>query len=430
VKQYLVAAIVALVPVMASAQGSTGPFGGLFGRTPHRTGLDFTVFEVRGSSGILWNDLLSEPDPGQPVPPFAGVVGNTLGGVNYDRRSDRLELQAGTSVDFRNSFADDLRGTTVDGGMALKNRYTTRLSSEVALNYRRSPFYEYFPIAGWMSDGIVTPGIPYEVNTLGYQSAYGNAGVALQYSKSSTLSANVSRQEMWFADSPQNDTSESSYEALWTRRLTRDLGIRAGYGHREFRMSAATTPYWVEEEIDLGVDFQRGIALAPRTSLGIMTHTSVIRRRNQETLYRLNGELRLTKSFKRTWTAQLEARRATEVLAGFVDPLFSDSLSFSTSGLLSNRIQFVTMVTGKHGRFGYEGERGRPFTMVGASTNLNFALSRHVGLYTQYGIYHHDAPPDRFTVSTIADVSRQTFTVGLTAWLPVFTRERSPIGSR
>jgi len=160
-----------------------------------------------------------------------------------------------------------------------------------------------------------------------------------------------------------------------------------------------------------------------------MTHTSIVRRADRETLYRLNGELQLMRQFQRTWKLQLDARRATEVLAGFVEPLFTDSLSLSVSGLLSHRIEFSSLVAGQRGRLAYNREGG-PFNMAGASTQLTFALSRRLAVFTQYGFYHHDAPNNTLSVTALGELSRQTLTAGVTTWLPVYVRERTPSDSR
>ena len=428
-KQYLLAAALLLVPGLAFAQVNPGPFGGLFGRAPSREGVDYRVFEIRASGGAQWNDFLTEQPPDQPEPPFAGGLGHATAAMAYFRGSDRLDLQAGSRAEYRDSFEEPTRGTTFDGGMMLTGRLTTRVTTDIAVNYRRSPFYQFYPTYTWIGDGVVIPGVPYDVKTIGYHSGDVRVGGSYQYSKGSTLTASASRGEMWFSSSPINDVTLSTYEGLWTRRLNRSFLLRLGYRHRDTRHHTAAIPNLVEEEIDVGVDFHRALTISPRTTVAFTTHTSIARRPNEDPLYRLNGDFRLTKQFQRTWKLELDARRATEVLAGFGEPLFSDSLAVSMSGLLSHRIEFMTMLSGKRGRFGYEGERG-PFTMAGATTSLNIALARRLGVYAQYGFYHHSAPTDAFSITAIGELSRQTFTAGITTWIPVYTRERTPSDSR
>jgi hypothetical protein len=429
VKRLLFSAVLLMVPALSFAQSNPGPFGGLFGRTPPRTGTNSEIFEIRGSGGWQWNDVLSEPRPDQPPPPFAGQVGYTAVSSAYDRQTDRLNLQAGSRAEFRNSFTDRTRGTTYDAGFALNSRLTTRLSAESGVSYRRSPFFQFYPVFAWTGDDVVIPGVPYDVQTVGYHTGEARVGASLQYSKSSSIGATASRSEMWLSTAPKSNVSIASYHGLWSRRINRDFSVRLGYGHREFRHQTATVQKVVEEEIDAGVDFHRALTVAPRTTLGFMTHTSIVRRPNQDTLYRLNGEFQLTRFFQRTWKLQMEGRRATEMLAGFTEPLFTDSLALSVGGLLSRRLQWMTVLSGQHGRFGYDAERA-PFTVAGASTHLTVAVSRRLGVFSQYGFYRHDAPTGAFTVAALGDVSRQTFTVGIVTWLPLYVRERTPSDSR
>ena len=425
----LCVAFVLLLPAAALAQATTGPFGGLFGRTPHRTGLDVKVFEIRGSSGLEWNDFLSTRDD-EPDPPFAGAVGIASAGMHFDRRSDRLDLRAGSTLEYRNSFAAvSTRGTTFDGGFVLNGRPTTRVSTELSANYRHSPFYNFFPRFSWLNEGVAVSGLPYDVSAISSHMGQARIGASYQYSKSSSLSGSAMRGETRFPTSPFNNVTFSDYEGSWNRRLNRDFSLRLGYGYRESDYHADALGDLIEEQINIGVDFNRALTVSPRTTIAFTTHTSMQRRTGGERRFRVNGEFLLTRRFQRTWRLQLDAQRSTEIIPGFVEPLLADSLSVAVSGQFSKRIEFLTALRGSHGRFGYEGESG-PFTIAGSVTQLNMAVTRHFGIYSQYGLYYHDTAKHLFAPTTLGEMSRQTVSVGITTWIPVYTRERIPIDSR
>ena len=426
-KPHLCVAVLLLFPAAAFAQGNPGPFGGLFGRTPNRTGVDYRVFEIRGFGSSQWNDVVSEPQ--RPDPVFSGPVGSAAVAATYDRRSDRLNVRADSQVDFRRSLTSlGTTGTTSDVGVMVSGRPTTRLSAEISAKYRHSPYFQFYPSFVWLGDGLSAPGLPYEVTTSGYHLGEARVGGAFQYSKSSTVSAHASRAETQFPLSPQDNVSMSGYEGLWSRRLNRNFVLRLGYGRQEVRHRTVVGDF-MEEQIEAGVDFHRALTMSPRTTVGFTTHTSILRQSHHDAVYRLNGDFLLTRRFHRTWTLQFNANRATDFLAGSVDPLFVDSVALSASGLLAVRAEFVAMVRGSRGRFGYERDLGR-FSMAATMAQLNFAVTRHVGLYGQYAFYHHNAPPDAFTVPTLGQMSRQTFTVGITTWLPIYVRERTPLDPR
>ena len=426
-KHHLWAAVILLLPAASFAQGNPGPFGGLFGRTPQRTGVDYRVFEVRGSTGAQYNDALFEDAMEQREPPFTGVVGNTGAAAIFERRSDRLTLQLGSIVEHQHSLTSQrTRATTLDGGAIVSGRLTTRVSAEMTANYRQSPYFQFYPRFAWVDDGLTAPGLPYEATALRYHTGDARVGVSYQYAKSSTLSASTARSETWFPSSPNSRVTMSRYEGLWTRRLNRDFGIRLGYGRQDVQHDRAGVGNYVDQHIEAGVDFNRALTILPRTTLAFTTYSSILRQPDRTTRYRLNGEFLLTRRFQRTWKLEFNGKRATDFMAGFVDPLLADSLSLTMSGLVSKRVELAMMLEGRHGEFGFDGELGR-FTMAGSIAKVNFAITRHVGIYSRYGFYHHEAPVHASSLATIGTLSRQSFTAGISAWLPVFVRERTPL---
>ncbi|MDP2389406.1 MAG: hypothetical protein Q8N52_03680, partial [Acidobacteriota bacterium] len=86
--------VVCLSPVAAGAQGLAGPFGGLFGRTPERTNKEFTAIQFRSSVGSQYDDVLVDDGIPAALAPQDGASGGINAGLNFDRRSDRLRLNA------------------------------------------------------------------------------------------------------------------------------------------------------------------------------------------------------------------------------------------------------------------------------------------------------------------------------------------------
>jgi hypothetical protein len=431
VKRFSLAAILLLlIPAATFAQGNPGPFGGLFGRTPQRNGVDYRIFELRGSAGWQWTDTVVDEPNTRPQLPFEGAVATSAASATFERRSNRFNFQLGSNVNYQHSLtSQQTRATTVDGGVLASGRITTRLSTEISANYHQSPYYQFYPTFMWQNQGIALPGLPYDVGATGYRVAEARIGGSFQYSKTGTLSASTSRSETWFPTHPASDTTELRYEGLWTRRLNRDFALRLGYGRYQVQHRTSALDEYVQEEIEAGIDFSKAFTLVPRTTLAITTQTSIIRQPDHDPHYRLNGEFRLTRRFQRTWRLEFIGIRSSEFLPGFVEPLLADSLSLVMSGMVSRRIEFATSLDGRRGAFGYNAERG-DFLMGGSTTNLNIGITRHVGIYGRYGFYRHDAPADVLSLPAIGTLSRQTISAGITTWLPVFVRERTPSDSR
>lgn len=408
---------------LASAQGDPGPFGGLFGRTPNRSGVNSTVFDVRGSGGVQWGDSVFEDTnlPGQ----TAGAGGNAAAGASFARNTDRFNMQAGTNVDYSQTLTGPIvGGTSADGGLRLSGRLTTRWTADAGVNYRYSPYFQYHPSFVWLDSGLVVPGLPYVATAVDNHSVQSTASTSFQYGKSSTLSASASRNTTWFPGRPDSDITSTGFHGTWLRRLTRDLGLRLGYGRTRVHQQLSTSPTMIHEEIDCGIDFNKALSLSQRTTMAFSTAMSVLRPTGGEARYRLNGSVVLSRLFGRTWSASFNANRGTEFVPGLVEPVFSDSLGLSVGGLLARRVEWTTSLNGTRGEVGFDKAYGT-FVAAGASTNVNFALTRHLGVYAQYGLYHHRVPPRASSIPTVARFSRQSASVGISMWIPVYARERT-----
>ncbi len=423
-RSHLFLAVLLLVPAsLASAQGDPGPFGGLFGRTPNRSGVNYKVFEIRGSGGAQWGDSVFEESP--VVGGSAGAGGNAAAGATFARKSDRFSLQLGSNVDYSQTLTVPMvGGTSADGGLSVGGRLSTRLSVDADVNYRYSPYFQYHPSFVWLENGLVVPGLPFVATAIDNHAFQGSVSTSYQYGKNSTLSASASRNTTWFPGSPDSNVTTTGFHGVWTRRLNRDFGLRLGYGRSRARQQSAASPTMVHETIDAGVDFNKALSLSQRTTMSFSTNMSVLRPTGSTAHYRLNGSVVLTRLFGRTWNASFNANRSTEFVAGLVEPLFADSIALSVSGLLARRVEWSTSLNGSRGEVGFDAAFGH-FYSAGASTNLNFAVARYLGVYAQYGLYHHNVPAGASSIPTVARFSRQSASVGISTWIPVFTRERT-----
>lgn len=423
------AAALLLLPPAALAQGNPGPFGGLFGRTPERTGRDVTIFELRGSGTLQRDDaLLAEGRP-ENDQLEAGDIGALVGSLAFQRDSDRIQFRLRSAASYQQYFREPkFGGTTVDTSAVFSGQVATRLMIDASLNHVYSPFFQLQPtplVAAPPRAGVLVPVSPFVVSLLENHTGQATVGFTSRYARRSTLSGLVSRRETRFLQQPHHDFTVDGLRAQWSRNLNRDLIFRAGYNREEVHQVANAGVEFVHESIDLGVDFARGLSLGRRTQLAFTTQTSMIKRPGIGRQYRLNGSAALTRGFRRTWYAGLSASRTTEFMPGFLEPLFSDTAGLSLGGMFAPRVEWLAMVNGGRGEFGVDGAGGR-FTSANATTQLNVALSRRWGVFGQYAFFHYELPPGAAAVDLVSRLSRQTITVGLTTWVPILIRERTP----
>lgn len=424
----LLLVIVCWSPAAAGAQGLAGPFGGLFGRTPERTNQDFTAIEFRSSVGSQYDDVLLDAGLPAALGPKDGVSSGVNAGLDFDRRSDRLRLNAyGTATHQQYFRAPAFGATSYDlGGLGVA-RVATRLSLEGSGTYRRSPFFHLLPAA---SGELPLPEVLVPSNAsangarrLDNDTVEGTVGFTSPYTRRSTLSASVSRRATRFFNQPLNNFELWGAKGMWTRKMTRDVAARVGYGREEIQQSVAGGRF-IHEVIDVGLDLAREISLARRTAFNFTTQTSIVRESGGERRYRLNGGVGLTRGFQRTWAASVSATRNTEFLPGFLQPIFSDGVSATISGMLGDRLEWSSAVGASRGQIGYEAVDN--FISYTGHSRLSAGLTRHLGVFAQYHYYHYSLPPGSTSVVLLPQMSRQGVSVGLSAFVPIFTREKAP----
>ena len=432
-RSVILAAALLVAPVAAVAQGSlAGPFGGLFGRAPERTHKEFTAIEFRTAVGGQYDAMiLDDSNPLADLAPTNGATAGVNAGLSFETRSDRLRLDAHGSATHQQFFREPAFGAmSYDGGALLSAKMSTRLSLDASATYNRSPFFHVLPASSGALPvpEVLIPSDPFAARTLGNDTAEGMVGFTSPYSKRSTLSASVSRRVTRFFGQPDNDYGLWATRGMWTHKLTRDVAARIGYGREDIQQSSAADARYVHEVLDVGLDLAREISVARRTALTVTTQTSMIRETGGERRYRLNGGVTLARGFRRTWTASIAATRNTEFLPGFLEPVFSDGASASLSGMFAPRIEWSAAIGASRGEVGFEGTGD--FISYSGNSRLSAGITRHLGLYAEYAYYHYEIPPGSTSFFLLPQQSRQSISVGLSAYVPMFTRVREPRDTR
>jgi hypothetical protein len=225
----------------------------------------------------------------------------------------------------------------------------------------------------------------------------------------------------------------ASYEAHAGVRvnLTRYLGLRLGYGYADTKYGTADAPDdFRGQSFDTALDFNRPLSLTRRTTLKFNGGVSAIRDRQRNTHYVATGGATLTRELARSWIASIAYARTAQLLEGFGDPLVSDGVTASTSGLLARRLQLSLRATGSNGTFGFGGaDRGT--RRAEAVADMVFGVSRYFGLGMSYGYFLREYDrgvqlPPGFS----RHIDSQSVQAYVTLWAPLFNRSRRPHASR
>jgi hypothetical protein len=304
----------------------------------------------------------------------------------------------------------------------------TRLSVDASASYLYTPYFQFHPqFFSWTADGaLIPPSSPYVATAVENHSYGAAAGLMTPYAKHSTFAAGIERREIRFPDHHAVDLSLSGMYAEWTRQLHRTTGLRLGY--RRYRAHLGDGNEHLLETFDAGVNFVRPMSPGRRYSFALNSQTSKLWTPEWGRVWRVNGGFEITRWLRRTWLVGAHLQRATDFVAGFADPLLSDTVGLNVSGMLSRRAELALAVNGGRGQIGIQASPGR-FTMGAGTAQLSYALSRRIGLFVQHAYFYYELPPS-VSPAPVTSLNRQTMTVGITTWIPLYIRERSPSDTR
>lgn len=424
----VVLAVALGLPAAAAAQSQDGPFAGLFGRTPPRTGQEVTRVEGRGSLGGQYDGTLADggaqSDSNEPLD---GALAGATTGVAFERRRDRLNLRGKAGATYQEFLGAERFGApTYDGSVTMAAKVATRFTIDASASGIRSPFFQFSPAVPDMAAATVVPvpGDRFTTRAMRNDAFEGTVGITNQFTRRSSVAATLTRRETRFLEHSENNYSGWGGRGDFRRRVSRNATVRFSYGREEARQRLLGSGIYVHEVIDAGVDLDRQIALARRTSLGFYTQTSMLREKDGPRRYRLNGGVSLGRDFRRTWNMSLLVNRDTEFHPGFVAPLFSSGAALAVGGLLAPRAEWTANLVARRGQIGFDGTN--PYTAYSGTTRLSAGITKHTGLYCQYTYYRYELPPDATIVDMLPRFGRQQLSVGVTLWMPIYTHVRAP----
>jgi len=256
-----------------------------------------------------------------------------------------------------------------------------------------------------------------------------NAAIDLtrQVGRQSTMSFGYALRRTDYDDPAMRDLHDRGAYVRFARRLTRNVGVRLGYGYREGTLGGLFIAGPSSElgsirshDIDAGVDFNRALGRTRRTTVGFTTGTSVLNTPVQN-LYRLLASGYLSHQFGRSGTLRVDYQRGLQLVEGLNVPLFTDAVTVTARAMAGPRWDFSASAGYTTGEFGtglMTGEGG--FDTYTGTARAQFGLSRHLALQAEYFFYHYLFPPGTSLVPGFArGLDRQGVRGGITFWTPV-----------
>jgi hypothetical protein len=431
-------------PAGAQAPRSNGPFSGLFGGDLYRPRTE--ALDIRGSVFGVSQDVLVGTEIPAPLDSGfqqSGSFGGATGAMAYSRRTDRARFAVNGGANLWEYAAGSERLKVASNmGTDLSANLSPKLVLDLRAEAAYSPFYQFSPqlFDGSTSNGatdvpdggLLAPGSPSAAIAESHLDLNATANITSNFSRRSSVSGTLEWGQGRFLNNRANDVDSWGAGATFGHRLTKALGVHAGYRSGRARyVSGLQLPPSNDrvrtETIDIGLDYGDTLSFARRVFVTFSSSTSAIRFENLAH-YRLNGRASITRGFARTWSASAKYVRDTEFTAGFRAPLLTDSTKGWLGGQLSARTRWGLGGAYSRGTVGFY--TSEYFSTYVATTRLEIALARRVGVSTQYAYYRYRVPESSTSLALFDRLSQQTVTAGLTFWVPVINDSRTPRDTR
>ena len=431
---------VAFFCMLSSAHAQTpragGPFARLFGAPSSAThSLDF-----HGSLFGAYQEVFVPPeafaagvlDPQfQRTGTFTGAAGTLdyIYGRHGEHSSFDVAGHGGLGVYSLNP-RDPQYTATASVGAGHFGNITQKITYAVSGAASYSPYYSYQPFS---PDTIGSSGSNFVGPQFGFGSALsttlpvtGTAQITDHLSRRDTLSGTVEYLHLFeFSDASMGSQSLTG-RVLYNRQLFRTLGVYVGYQWATYQYSGSDQG-GVTQGIDAGFNYGDAltIPLGRHTTASFSGAVTGARAVGSPAHYYLTGSAEIDHTMGRTWTTSAAYHRSYGFMSLFTQPVLQDSVVGSLSGLLAPRVSSTSSVGWTHG---YVGANGASNTLNAryASSNLTYGVARRVGLYAQYLYYQYLIPVGPFTTFAVpSNSSRQTASVGVTFWVPIYNNART-----
>jgi hypothetical protein len=427
-KHSLTAVIVAVAIVavggVAQAQRAAGPFADILGGDSNADATN--SLSVRGSVFGSGYDTLSRTEE-EPVDDrylrSGGAVGAS-GSLEHALRGTSLQWQSNLSTSLLLiGSQSDVNAVTFNGDSSLSRPVNRRVTVSVSGRVNYSPYYDFAPTLDGRLTNVGSNAGGFGVATGAERNILTSASGGMNYriSRRDTFDAGASVTRYVFLDEVDTGTNTWSVSGRFNHTLSKSLSLHAGFGRTEASYEGLESA--TSNTIDAGVDYNDTLTFSRRTALSFGTSTSAVRWEG-DTHYRVNANASLTNGFGRSGSASLNYQRATEFDPAFRDPVLTDMVSAGVGNQLGRRASWSAQAGYVRGNIGFESDGGA-YKSVNAGGGVNIAITRHIGLFTDYFIYRYEVPAGSTVFTSLSRFSRQSVSVGLTLWAPLISKRSS-----
>ena len=396
-------------------------YRGLFGAgSPARRGghlLDLTA-SIYGEYGETRQGTTLDGSPLLDAGWFTAV----RGGLAYEKAGQRTRFGLRGEGSFRyyqNSRESTLPRYRVEMGIdAPADRH--RLS---AVTFGATVDYEpYYVLPLFASSAPVTGGtaiVPTSRDDLLYRDTRTLFSETFSYERRLSTRSYVNLFEesrFTYAQSATADVRTVRAGGRYGYRFSPYTSLRLGYGYRTGRYGANTGQQLGEHDLDIGIDYRRPLTQSRRTTIGFVSGAALVDTQAARQ-WQVVGGANLRHEFLRGWFVQGDFVRNTQLIEGFVDPLFVNTATASLGGFAGRHVELLASSGYSRGVVALSSER---YSALQGSGRIRIALARYLAIDTEGIVYKQDfdqqiALPSQFP----PQVKRWSVRCNVALWLPL-----------
>jgi len=432
-----------LAPAQAEAQSiMSRPYRGIFGErqygSPAET-LDATLTVVEAYD----DNLLAESGGVNPSTPAIGGFYTMLGADGaYEWRGRRTQFGATAGTVLRYYHDSNEFVPSGAAGIGFSTVFARRTNLSVNQTFAYSPSYltGLFPSVTPPSAGDAPPiGASYAVDDTSSYSYGTRLSISWGVTRRGTLTASADYQFVDYVEEMESRTDQSTVRARveFSRGMTRNTSLRVAY---RFANGDLGTPLLGiaagdktrEHGFDVGMDYTKPLSPTRRLVFGFGIGSSAVdlpvygvtppvSAFGDEQQYRALADASLAYQFNRTWETRASYHRGLDYIPELAEPVYSDGVSWTLTGLLTQRMDFTAGVgfsTGEPVSF----RSANAFDTYTANARIRHSVSRTMALYLEYVYYYYDFSAAQVQPGVPPQMERNGVRAGLTFWLPVRRR--------
>lgn len=419
-------------PMSAARRRHTALFGGASVEREPANGL-----RLSATTFLAWDDNLLAELAGPPttsVVKIGGAYTNAGGELTYHRRSTRLQVAANAGGNTRyytnvNRFAaNDVHSAL---GVSVRPNTITALALTQTFSYAPVFLYGLFVDAMPTTLGGAAPvDSAFAVNDDRALTTDSRLEFDRRLSTRSLVRAEGGYRRSHYTVVTARGTDFSTLDAGadYRYRVTEDGDFRLGYSYRRASYIGAIgvqPPQPIEHNAHVGVAFHPALSQERRTIINFEAGTSLVSSPISTDAFvsrrqvRLVGDAAIAHQTGRTWLTVAAFKRGTGFIQGLSGPVFTDSLSLTSTGFVNARTDLRAALGYSNGEPSLVGSAVN-FTTATAEFRVRVALNAHWAFSGEYIFYRYDFT-DVLPLTSGLDprVKRNTLRAGVSVWLPV-----------